>query len=154
MFLKHFSQSQPMIGKKGMSPLIATILLMAFAVALGAVIMNWSTKLPEGGPDCSTIEVNIREFCIADGILKIELRNTGETSIGEVALSVSDPPIDIPHMTIKNSQLGVGQTLTTEIPFGFSTAASVGIVPSPESNGAATSCSEPVHTFAQGIPNC
>lgn len=31
-------------GKKGVSPLIATILLIAFAVALGAVVMNWGSK--------------------------------------------------------------------------------------------------------------
>lgn len=29
------------LGKKGVSPLIATVLLIAFAVALGAVVMNW-----------------------------------------------------------------------------------------------------------------
>ena len=28
-------------NKKGVSPLIATILLIAFAVALGAVVMSW-----------------------------------------------------------------------------------------------------------------
>ena len=28
-------------GKRGVSPLIATVLLIAFAVALGAVVMNW-----------------------------------------------------------------------------------------------------------------
>ena len=76
MFLKHFSQSQVMIGKKGMSPLIATILLMAFAVALGAVIMNWSTgNISEGGPDCSEIKVQIIEFCIADNILKVKVND-------------------------------------------------------------------------------
>ena len=34
-------------GKKGVSPLIATVLLIAFAVALGAVVMNWGKDYVE-----------------------------------------------------------------------------------------------------------
>jgi len=32
-----------MRGKKALSPLIATVLLVAFAVALGAVVMSWTS---------------------------------------------------------------------------------------------------------------
>ena len=35
------------MNKKGMSPLIATVVLIAFAVALGAVIMNISSSVVE-----------------------------------------------------------------------------------------------------------
>jgi flagellin-like protein len=34
--------------KKGVSPLIATVLLIAFAVALGAVVMNWGKSFTTG----------------------------------------------------------------------------------------------------------
>ncbi|MFP4656429.1 MAG: archaellin/type IV pilin N-terminal domain-containing protein [Candidatus Woesearchaeota archaeon] len=34
-------------NKKGISPLIATVLLIAFAVALGAVVMNWGRAYVE-----------------------------------------------------------------------------------------------------------
>ena len=34
-------------SKKGISPLIATVLLIAFAVALGAVVMNWGRSYVE-----------------------------------------------------------------------------------------------------------
>ena len=37
-------------GKRGVSPLIATILLIAFAVALGAVVMNIGRALRPSGP--------------------------------------------------------------------------------------------------------
>jgi flagellin-like protein len=33
------------MNKRGLSPLIATVVLIAFAVALGAVIMNWGSHL-------------------------------------------------------------------------------------------------------------
>ncbi len=36
-----------MRNKKGISPLIATVLLIAFAVALGAVVMNWGRAYVE-----------------------------------------------------------------------------------------------------------
>jgi flagellin-like protein len=35
-------------NKRGVSPLIATVLLIAFAVALGAVVMNWGKGYIEG----------------------------------------------------------------------------------------------------------
>lgn len=31
------------LNKRGISPLIATVLLVAFAVALGAVVMSWTS---------------------------------------------------------------------------------------------------------------
>ena len=37
-------------NKKGLSPLIATVLLIAFAIALGTVIMNWSIQQAESSP--------------------------------------------------------------------------------------------------------
>lgn len=52
-----------MLNKKGVSPLIATILLIAFAVSLGAVIMNWGRNLEINKPDdkCGGIEIKIRK---------------------------------------------------------------------------------------------
>jgi len=35
------------VGKRGISPLIATVLLVAFAVSLGAVVMNWASGADE-----------------------------------------------------------------------------------------------------------
>lgn len=37
-------------SKKAVSPLIATVLLIAFAVALGAVVMNWGRSYVESEP--------------------------------------------------------------------------------------------------------
>ena len=141
-----------MYGKKGMSPLIATILLMAFAVALGAVIMNWSAKLPEEGADCSSIRLQAQSFCIANGELQIELRNRGESTVSSIALTISDPPIDIPTLEIRNSRLARGATLDTSIPFSFSENAQVGVIPFLEVNGNAVACSEPIIAPAEVRP--
>ncbi len=57
-----------MLAKKGVSPLVATILLIAFAVALGAVVMNWGRAQVE--------ELGIEKGeCASDIKLKL-LRNS------------------------------------------------------------------------------
>ncbi len=52
------------VQKKGVSPLIATILLIAFAVALGSVIMNWGLNLNLGKSidKCSDVVMKIRNI--------------------------------------------------------------------------------------------
>lgn len=116
---------------------------MAFAVALGAVIMNWSSSLPEEGVDCSSVRLQAQTFCVEDETLKIELRNRGERTLDSIALSVSDPPIEIPTLQIRNSRLAKGATLQTEIPFSFSSEAKVGIIPFVEIEGEVLACSAP-----------
>ena len=54
--------------KRGVSPLIATILLIAFAVALGSVVMNWGLSLSLGKSEdgCRNVEIKIRSLDSAD----------------------------------------------------------------------------------------
>ena len=51
------------INKKGVSPLIATVLLIAFAVALGAVVMNWGRNIEfsQSEDKCAGVEIKVRE---------------------------------------------------------------------------------------------
>ena len=44
---KSYKRTKITKNKKGVSPLIATVLLIAFAVALGAVVMNWGRSYVE-----------------------------------------------------------------------------------------------------------
>ena len=84
-------------SKKGVSPLIATILLIAFAVALGSVVMNWGLNLNLGkSPDrCRGVEITIRntdnaEACFGgfgpNGYINFILDNTGATDINGLAI--------------------------------------------------------------------
>lgn len=74
--------------KKGVSPLIATVLLIAFAVALGAVVMNWSHSLvtPEekGKEACPDIKLFVEtdsegndKICQEGDVLEAVMRNDG-----------------------------------------------------------------------------
>ncbi len=82
-------------SKKGMSPLIATVLLIAFAVALGAMIMNWSAGV---APDedhvtvsCAEIKIaNTKNVCISENKLMYSLRNEGDARVDSVRLVVTD----------------------------------------------------------------
>tara|TARA_Y100000310_G_scaffold342247_1_gene444595 strand:+ start:14258 stop:14743 length:486 start_codon:yes stop_codon:yes gene_type:complete len=48
--------------KRGVSPLIATVLLISFAVALGSVVLNWGRNLDIAKPGdiCTGISMKIR----------------------------------------------------------------------------------------------
>ena len=67
-----------MMDKRGISPLIATILLIAFAIALGLVVMNWGKSYIEekaeftaGATDtsgCGLVELNVIQVAGRDKI--------------------------------------------------------------------------------------
>ena len=84
-------------SKKGVSPLIATILLIAFAVALGSVVMNWGLNLDLGkSPDrCRNVEIKIRnidtsEACFGgfgqNGYINFIIDNTGGIDLSGLAI--------------------------------------------------------------------
>lgn len=54
------------MNKRGLSPIIATILLIAFAVAIGAMIMSWTTGVIKEAPECNDLPetiLNADAFC-------------------------------------------------------------------------------------------
>ena|SRR3989338_339870 len=53
-------------SKRGVSPLIATVLLIAFAVALGAVVMNWGRTYVEDTAKFAREKSDIEIKCSSD----------------------------------------------------------------------------------------
>ena len=86
-----------MKNKKGMSPLIATILLIAFAVALGAVVMNigrsFGPDLSIGGSDGEVDCTNSKGLSILEvaGSQKICYSDNGAESFIDFTVSNSAP---------------------------------------------------------------
>lgn len=66
--------------KKGISPLIATVLILGFTVALAAIIMTWGTgfvkKMQEGTEDTADVQIT----CATDVLFDIQ--NACETAVG------------------------------------------------------------------------
>ena len=146
-----------MLGKKGMSPIIATILLIAFAVALGAMIMNWSSSLVAGGAldsKCGNVQLKVRSpVCLENNQIKMDVINVGDAEIGEVIMRVKGPISD-QDITIKNSHLVKGDLLTKSIPFISSDGLSVDFLVKVMAGGDEVElCEEPVYS-APSIPFC
>jgi len=62
-------------NKRGVSPLIATVLLIAFAVALGAVVMNWGKTYVQDQADKASTKSDTEIACSFDVSLKWYERN-------------------------------------------------------------------------------
>ena len=107
-------------SKKGVSPLIATILLIAFAVALGSVVMNWGLNLNLGksSDKCGSVEIKIRnidgaEICYggfgANGYINFIIDNVGEADINGLAVWITGDKgtklFDLNDITIKKGAL-------------------------------------------------
>ena len=100
--------------------MIATILLIAFAVALGSVVMNWGLNLELGkSPDkCRNVEIKIRdigasEACFGgfgqNGYINFIIDNTGSTDISGLAIWVVGDKetrlFDLDNIMIKKGSL-------------------------------------------------
>lgn len=86
-----------MLNKRGVSPLIATVLLISFAVALGSVVLNWGRNLDISNPAdiCSGVSMKIRniggfETCYSGSgqnmYLQFILDNSGSTNVDGLAI--------------------------------------------------------------------
>jgi flagellin-like protein len=90
------------MNKKGISPLISTLLLIFFAVALGLVVMSWgkTAQIEEIEASCDEIDLDILtlngepQACYADGNLKFTLENSGTLPIMGVKLFIISDSIE------------------------------------------------------------
>lgn len=95
-------------GKKGVSPIIATVLLIAFAVSLGAVVMNWGKTISEKEEVSDSLKwylgSNIENVCYDDNSIIFNIKGDPVTNIKATALVargndqdfVSPTPVEIP----------------------------------------------------------
>lgn len=136
-----------------MSPLIATVLLMAFAVALGGMIMNWSSDIGETSTvDCSGIDMNINKFCYSNNKIFLNGRNTGEEEIQELKLEISNVAAEY-SMSIGDSKLNKGASINKEVPAIIDDNTKVYLIPSIKASGEIISCEKPIMK-KEPIPKC
>ena len=150
------------LGKRGISPLIATVLLIAFAVAIGAMIMNWGKDVVASAGDCNDVLLDVQQlngkpmFCY-DTIntqINIMLKNTGSVNIDSLKLRVITSDFKADEKDIPDSELKVGSLPKTKnIPYIRSGKFRVEIVPVISSAGKPKICSDKA-AIMDDIPSC
>lgn len=130
-------------GRRGMSPLIATVLLMAFAVALGGMIMNWSIDVSVSN-ECDDIQVDVTEFCTTDDGITLRGRSQPSSiSLQGLILLVSTESVE-QEVNVKNSAVEAGGSFGLNIPFQPGEGAVVDILGVIGSEANPYVCEEPI----------
>jgi flagellin-like protein len=122
------------VNKKAVSPLVATILLIAFAIALGAVVMNWGrgyieekAEFVQGGAavepaDCHSIAFSILDvggspqICTEDGEIRALIQNEGPAIENLKATVITSSGV-INRENLLASVLKTADTTNIKIPY-------------------------------------
>lgn len=132
-------------SKRGMSPLIATVLLIAFAVAMGAMIMNWSAGIEGEGEttqnNCNDISITTDQgACFTDNTILFNVLNNGQKKIDGLLLSSSTDGSLI-EIQVKDTSLIKGENIDKSIPYLYSGGAvQLEFVPLVVDNGEIVQC--------------
>ncbi|MFP4567860.1 MAG: hypothetical protein ACLFN8_02865 [Candidatus Woesearchaeota archaeon] len=113
------------LNKRGMSPLLVTIFLVAFAVALGAMVMSWGSSSSQSRDSSSCSDVSISPqvllgselICFNEtaGKIKIVLSNSGDVEISSIINRQVGSDFSVEDSSISGSALRPGQVLNTEL---------------------------------------
>lgn len=108
--------------KRGITPLIATVLLIGFTVALAAVIMTWGFDFITGQIDIVDRKAEISLKCASDlgfkvGVDcttdKITVDNTGKIDIVALQLRKHEGndiiPVDVPQVLVVGQKKGLSE---------------------------------------------
>jgi len=112
-------------SKKAMSPLIATVLLIAFAVALGAMIMNWSAGIDPGVDgsfaECEGISLTTtKPICYSDNALQFTLKNDGKGKISAVSIHLTNIEEDLDMVVrMRDSSMVKGEKIDRTLPIMY-----------------------------------
>ena len=136
------------LGKRAVSPLIATVLLIAFAVALGAVVMSWGRSYVEDQIDISSGSSAVQFICSQDvkieiskirgesqlcynstaGRVEIILQNTGNYDIDNIQLGVIGNDVST-NNSILSSKLKKGDPIKLNVVYATNNITSADIGP-------------------------
>lgn len=168
------------MNKKGVSPLIATVLLIAFTVALGAVVMNWgrsytSQKMEEVKTTsdkelaCAR-DVQIEWSSISDvdqicyggegstGFISFTVKNTGTTDIESLGINVYGTLDIMANSSINGTFIAVAHPLRKNITYDYTTYGRIDkieIMPEVKLGGMLRKCSvNPLTKSSSALRNC
>lgn len=124
------------LGRRGISPLIATVLLIAFAVSIGTMIMNWGKDAVAAG-DCSETRLEVQMinekpmFCYdtLNNKVNVMIKNVGSTDIDRLKMRVITPDFGSEDKDIADSAIKAGDITSKNIDYVHSGQFRVEILP-------------------------
>lgn len=138
------------MNKKGASPLVVTIILIAFAVALGTLIMNLGSSSVNLKPTCKNVELSFVQAFGEDSIcydaetLKIRmiLENTGKADIEAVMFRHIKSNFRPTEFKLTDSSLKPGELYDAEIGYELPSKIHVEYIPIINTGDGTETCSE------------
>ncbi len=111
-------------NRKGLSPLIATILLLAFAVSLGTMVMSWDVSGSSSSSTCADTNIALQELASRTAIcydadaeeVRFMIRNTGRQTINQLLLRVIHSEQQFVELPV-TTDIGTGELATLRAPF-------------------------------------
>jgi len=110
--------------KRAMSPLIATVFLLAFAVALGVMIMNWTPSQSDlmnfNGVKCGDVKIEFTNTpCYSNNQLIFEVRNIGRDKISGILINSVEAESEF-SIKVPNSSLVSTESISKQVKFLYS----------------------------------
>jgi len=147
-------------GRKGISPLIATVLLIAFAVSIGVMIMNGGKDIANVG-DCSETKLEVQMindkplFCydMLNNKVNVMMKNVGSTDIESLKMRVVAADFSTEDVEIPDSAIEVGDIKTKNIAYTKAGRFRVEIIPIISSGGKEKICADK-YVFVDDISTC
>lgn len=111
------------MNRRAISPLIATVLLLAFAIAVGTMVMSYIIQTATKGP-CDETSVAVAgqdEFaCYTNGQVSFLIKNTGQQPISSLLVRLVSQNGDITEQKVAAE---LNQASATKIQFSYNTLA-------------------------------
>jgi flagellin-like protein len=153
-------RSRRHFGRRGISPLIATVLLIAFAVSIGTMIMNWGKDAVAVG-DCTETKLEVQMFSekpvfcydTLNGKINVMIKNTGSTDVDRLKMRTIMPDFTNEDVELADSAIKSGDIKTKNIEYVHSGKFRVEIIPVITVGGKDRVCSEK-YIYIDDIGSC
>lgn len=151
-----------MLNKKGISPLLLTIILIALAVALGAMIMSWGASKASGNKEsCDKIELTVQRAFDTDlvcfnadtGKLKIVIKNVGKDPVNTLIYRRINPDMSIRDTPLPSSEMTSGRIYEAEIPYQPGSKVHIELIPQILIENTPTLCDQKA-IIRENVPPC
>lgn len=113
------------LTKKGISPLIATVLLIGFTITIAALVINWGNLFAQdlstqtsyelaSGLECSkTINLAIEDACIVGNQVKVTITNKADITLKGAIIRIFNPN-NLVNQTDHTVDIGPYQTISLD----------------------------------------